>query len=196
MATSFPSLELLNAALAAMLAEAGSGARPVFGEGPVGARLALVGEQPGDYEDRQGRPFVGPAGQLLDRALAEAGLARADVYLTNAVKQFHFSERGKRRLHRKPTTGEVSRERWWLARELELVGPAVVVALGATALLSLAGKALPVGRSRGPMPLAGWAGYVTVHPSAVLRQRDAAARAAAFASLVADLLRAAERAAA
>ena len=109
----------------------------------------FVGEQPGDQEDLQGRPFVGPAGQLLDRALAEAGIDREQAYLTNAVKHFKFEQRGKRRIHQKPTAGEVKHYRPWLMKELELVGPRLVVALGATAVLALAGKAMPITRARG-----------------------------------------------
>lgn len=161
--------------------------RAVLGEGPIGARIALVGEQPGDQEDVQGRPFVGPAGRLLDRALEEAGIDRKRAYLTNAVKHFKFEERGKRRLHKKPSVGEVRHYRWWLQRELELVHPRVVVALGATAVLALAGKTLPVGRFRGPAEFDGRAGYITVHPSYLLRLRGQDERDLAFAAFVADL---------
>ena len=122
------------------------GTRAVLGEGPLHPDLALVGEQPGDVEDREGRPFVGPAGKILDRALAQAGIDRADVYVTNAVKHFKFEQRGKRRLHAKPNAGEVKRYRWWLEKELDLVKPRLVVALGATAVLALAGKALPIAK--------------------------------------------------
>lgn len=132
------SLEALNEALSANPPLADSG-RIVFGEGPVSAAIAFVGEQPGDEEDRMGRPFVGPAGHLLDRAMAEAGIDRSRVYLTNAVKQFKFIERGKRRIHQKPSMSEVTHYRWWLRRELDLVDPQMVVALGATAALALAG---------------------------------------------------------
>ena len=113
------------------------GTRAVLGEGPVGAAIAFVGEQPGDQEDLHGRPFVGPAGQVFDRALAEAGIDRADAYVTNAVKHFKYVQRGKRRLHQRPTAGEVKHYRWWLKQELDLVGPRIVVALGATAVLAL-----------------------------------------------------------
>lgn len=129
----FPTLEALNAALTQSPPPTPEAARAVPGEGPVGALVAFVGEQPGDEEDRMGRPFVGPAGRLLDRALAEAGLDRQRAYVTNAVKRFKFVLRGKRRIHQKPTTAEIVHDRWWLARELELVHPRVVVALGATA---------------------------------------------------------------
>jgi DNA polymerase len=147
----------------------------------------LVGEQPGDQEDVRGRPFVGPAGKLLDRALEEAGIDRKRIYLTNAVKHFKFEERGKRRLHKKPSAGEVRHYRWWLRRELELVGPRVIVALGATAVLALAGKALPVGRCRGPAEFEGQTGYITVHPSSLLRISERDTRHRAFKLFVADL---------
>jgi DNA polymerase len=160
----------------------------VFGEGPMQPDLALVGEQPGDEEDLKGRPFVGPAGQLLDRALDEARIDRSRAYLTNAVKHFKFEQRGKRRLHSKPTAGEVSHYRWWLDRELELVQPKLVVALGATAVLALAGKAIPVTRARGPATfLHERAGFITVHPSYLLRLPDAEAKAEAYDRFVADL---------
>lgn len=178
--------------LAAVEAQGPGIGRFVPGEGREGALLAFVGEQPGDQEDREGRPFVGPAGKLLDQALEEAGIPRAETFVTNAVKRFHFQERGKRRLHRKPTGPEILRERWWLERELALVHPQVVVALGATALQALARRALPVNASRGPMRFpAGLAGYVTIHPSAILRLREREERAAAFSGLVADLSKAA-----
>jgi DNA polymerase len=141
----------------------------VLGEGPIGADIAFVGEQPGDQEDRQGRPFVGPAGQLFDRALGEVGIDRRKVYVTNAVKHFKYEPRGERRLHKKPNPGEVKRYRWWLVKELELVRPRFVVVLGGTALLGLTGKPLSVLKSRGPMELAGVPGYATVHPSYLLR---------------------------
>ena len=159
----------------------------VLGEGPANAAVVFVGEQPGDQEDLAGRPFVGPAGQLLSRAMAEAGIERREAYLTNAVKHFKFEERGKRRLHMKPTAGEVKHYRWWLMKELDFVRPRLVVALGATALLALAGKALPITRVRGPMEFDGRAGYVTVHPSYLLRLPDEAAKQEAYAAFVADL---------
>ncbi len=122
----------------------------VLGEGPLGAGIAFVGEQPGDQEDREGRPFVGPAGQLLNQAMEEAGIDRKSVYVTNAVKHFKFEQRGKKRIHQKPTMGEVKRYRWWLMRELDFVAPKLVVALGATAAAALAGKAVAVTKARGP----------------------------------------------
>ena len=161
--------------------------RAVLGEGPIGAAIAIIGEQPGDQEDRQGRPFVGPAGQLLDRALADAGIDRKSTYLTNAVKHFKYEERGKRRIHQKPTAGEVKHHRWWLTKELDFVGPRVVVALGSTAVLALTGKALPVLSSRGPHQLDGRTGLITVHPSYLLRLPDEAAKQQGFAQFVADL---------
>jgi len=121
----------------------------VFGEGPVRAPLMLVGEQPGDKEDRAGRPFVGPAGGMLDRALEEAGIARDKAYVTNAVKHFKFARRGKVRLHQKPDTAEIKACHPWLAREREIVKPALIVALGATAARALFGKPMTIGKSRG-----------------------------------------------
>jgi uracil-DNA glycosylase len=162
----------------------------VLGEGPEGARIAFVGEQPGDQEDVQGRPFVGPAGKLLDRALEEAGLERAEVYMTNAVKHFKFERRGSRRIHSKPTAREVSHYRPWLIKELELVHPGLVVALGGTAVLALTGKNVPIVRARGPAQfLDSLPGYITVHPSYLLRVPDEAAKREAFAAFVADLKR-------
>jgi DNA polymerase len=147
----------------------------------------LVGEQPGDQEDLAGRPFVGPAGQLLDRCLAEAGIDRSQTYVTNAVKHFKFEQRGKRRLHSKPNAGEVRHYRWWLDQEIDLVRPRVLVALGATAVLALTGKAMPIGRNRGATELHGHPGVITVHPSYLLRLRGEADRHAAFDAFVADL---------
>ncbi|MEJ1936427.1 UdgX family uracil-DNA binding protein, partial [Nostoc sp. NIES-2111] len=165
--------------------------RFVPGEGPANAPLLFVGEQPGDQEDLAGRPFVGPAGQVLARALDEIGLGRGDVYLTNAVKRFHFSQRGKRRLHEKPTTDQIRKERWWLEKEIALVAPRLVVALGATALHALAGKAMPVNRNRGPLRLAsGRRAFVTIHPSSLLRQPDPDARQREWLAFVEDMGRA------
>ncbi len=167
--------------------------RAVLGEGPVGAAVALVGEQPGDQEDLAGRPFVGPAGQLLDAALEEAGISRRDVYITNAVKNFKFKLVGKRRIHQTPTAGEIKHHRWWLQRELEFVRPRVVVALGASATQAVAGKAMPVLKNRGPTDAFGvWPGVITVHPSSLLRTPDPAAQAAAFRAFVDDLRQARE----
>jgi len=159
----------------------------VFGEGPAKARLMLVGETPGDREDLAGEPFVGPAGGVLRKALAEAGIEVADAYLTNAVKHFKWRPQGKRRLHQTPRVGEVAACRPWLEAEVDAVGPEAIVALGATATRSLFGTKVKVMKDRGRLlesdlaPLAA----VTIHPSAVLRAGDD--RAEAYESLVADL---------
>ena len=147
----------------------------VAGEGAAGAPLMLVGEQPGDQEDRAGRPFIGPAGQVLDRALAAAGIGRESLYLTNAVKHFKFRQRGKVRIHQRPTHYEVGACRPWLSLELELVAPRVVVCLGATAAHAVLGRKVAVSRERGVRHRAHGAGaaLVTYHPSAVLRAGDA-----------------------
>jgi uracil-DNA glycosylase len=181
------SLDALNRQIAAAPPMVEGGTRAVLGEGPAGAAIAFVGEQPGDQEDRQGRPFVGPAGQLFDRALAETGIDRGRVYVTNAVKHFKFVQRGKRRLHQRPTAGEVKHYRWWLERELDLVAPRLVVALGATAVLALAGKALPINANRGETTFANRRGYITVHPSYLLRLPDPAEKEAAYAAFRRDL---------
>lgn len=170
------SLPELNRLIAATGSVAAGPTRAVFGEGPAHAPIVMVGERPGDQEDRAGRPFVGPAGQLLTRAMEEAGIIRDDVYLTNAVKHFSFVQRGKKRIHQRPTAGEVKHSRWWLEKELDLIRPRLVVALGATAVLALARKAIPVMRSRGEADFQGRPGYITVHPSYLLRLTDAAAR--------------------
>jgi uracil-DNA glycosylase family protein len=177
----------LNAALAAERPKVEGGKQVVFGEGSIGAPLAFVGEQPGDQEDLQGRPFVGPAGQILDKAFAEAGIDRSHCYITNAVKYFKFQERGKRRIHQKPTMGEVKHYRWWLLRELEFVHPHLVVALGGTAAYALAGVPVVIGRSRGAADSGEFKGYITVHPSSLLRIRDHDERETAFADFVHDL---------
>ncbi len=169
--------------------------RAVLGEGPIGAAIAFVGEQPGDQEEREGRPFVGPAGQLLDQALEQAGIDRAEVYVTNAVKHFKFEERGKRRIHAKPNAGEVQHYRWWLLKELSFVHPRLVVALGATAALALTGKAVSIARARGPARFGDFAGFVTVHPSYLLRLPDETAKRAAYVEFRADLQRIRELAA-
>jgi uracil-DNA glycosylase len=180
-------LDALNAMIATAKPRVPGAKRAVLGEGPVGAAIAFVGEQPGDQEDRQGRPFVGPAGQLLDRAMAEAGIDRARVYVTNAVKHFKFEQRGKRRIHQKPTAGEVRHYRWWLDQELRLVHPKLVVALGATAVLALAGKTLPIARYRGRADFNGHAGFITVHPSYLLRMPDRSAKQQGYREFVKDL---------
>jgi uracil-DNA glycosylase family protein len=170
----------------------GPATQTVFGEGNVDADVVFVGEQPGDVEDRRGRPFVGPAGVLFDRALADAGIERAGVYITNAVKHFRFepSERGQRRIHKTPEAAHVNACRPWLAAELNRIRPRVVVILGATAAKALLPPAYRVTRDRGQVmdgPPGSGARFVgTVHPSSVLRTPDAA-RDGAFAALVADL---------
>ena len=161
----------------------------VFGEGPAHAAVVFVGEQPGDQEDLQGKPFVGPAGQMFDRALAEAGIDRSRVYVTNAVKHFKFTPRGKRRIHQKPNNGEIEACRWWLDNELGLIKPQVTVALGATAARALTGRDTTISRSRGRlMPLReGLEGFITVHPSFLLRLPDEAAKAREYEQFVDDL---------
>ncbi|WP_293676287.1 UdgX family uracil-DNA binding protein [uncultured Phenylobacterium sp.] len=161
----------------------------VAGEGPARAKLMFVGEQPGDQEDLAGRPFVGPAGQVFDRALSEAGVPRAETYVTNAVKHFKHEKRGKRRIHQTPTSGEVTACRWWLDGERRLVRPRVIVMLGATAALSVMGKPTPIARNRGQaLQLADQAqGVVTYHPSFLLRVPDEAAKQAGYAAFVEDL---------
>ena len=161
----------------------------VPGEGPARARLMLVGEQPGDQEDLAGKPFVGPAGQLLDRALAEAGIPRKDCYVTNAVKHFKFERQGKRRIHAKPNVGEINACRWWLDNERRLVKPKVIVALGATAGRSVFGRAVTVrdDRAKAQKLDGGATAVLTVHPSYMLRIPDAEGRAKAYALFVEDL---------
>ena len=161
----------------------------VFGDGPIKARLMLVGEQPGDQEDLAGEPFVGPAGQLLRDAMEEAGLDPAEVFLTNAVKHFKWKPQGKRRIHEKPNREQVLACRMWLDEEIEHVKPAMIVALGATAAGTLLGSAAKVTRDRGkffPSTLAPLVS-LTVHPSSILRAPDSAARAEARQQFVADL---------
>jgi uracil-DNA glycosylase family protein len=169
--------------------------RTVFGEGPPDAPLMIVGEQPGDREDVEGRPFVGPAGRLLDRALDEAGLRRDSVYLTNAVKHFKWVERGRRRIHQTPLVSEVTACFPWLDAELEVVNPRIVVAMGATAVRALFGPAVRLTRRRGErLELAGGReGYVTVHPSSILRVQDREDRHREMGRLVDDLRIAARR---
>jgi uracil-DNA glycosylase len=186
-----------NATLASVAEEAASctrchlykNAQTVFGAGPEDARVMLVGEQPGDQEDRQGEPFVGPSGLLLDRALEAAGIDRRGTYVTNAVKHFKFEPRGKRRIHKKPDRPEIDACHWWLERELALLAPEVVVAMGATAGLAVAGRRVAVMKERGSLRdhPAGFRWLVTVHPSALLRIPDRDAKAAAFEQFVADL---------
>jgi DNA polymerase len=163
----------------------------VFGEGISAANIMLIGEQPGDQEDRQGRVFVGPAGKMMDRALEEIGLARSALYVTNAVKHFKWVPRGKRRLHQKPSSREVKACRPWLQREIGLVKPAVIVCMGATACQSIFGPAFRLTKSRGiVLHQANWgeaALVATVHPSAILRAPDHAGREEQYRAFVADL---------
>jgi len=161
----------------------------VPGEGPPHAPLMLVGEQPGDQEDRAGRPFVGPAGEMLDRALHEAGADRARLYVTNAVKHFKHELRGKRRLHKRPDRGEVIACRWWLEHERRLLRPRVILALGATAAFAVIGKPTPILKTRGrAIQLEDQAqAMVTYHPSALLRMPDPKAKAEGFELFVKDL---------
>ena len=161
----------------------------VFGEGPQNAQMMLVGEQPGDKEDLAGKPFVGPAGQVLDRALAEAEIPRTEVFVTNAVKHFKHEMRGKRRLHKRPNAYEIERCKVWLEFEREMVKPAVIVALGASAVRSLLGRPVTITKLRGRrLELSdGTAALVTIHPSFLLRIRDAADKKRQYAQFVADL---------
>ena len=160
----------------------------VFGRGSARARVVLVGEQPGDQEDRQGLPFVGPAGGLLDRALAEAGISKSDVYVTNAVKHFKFEERGKRRIHKKPGRTEIVACRPWLAAELAALRPRVLVCLGATASQALMGSGFALMKERGKFFESDWAPKLlaTIHPSAALRAIDHEDRERLFRLLVSD----------
>ncbi|MFC3165422.1 UdgX family uracil-DNA binding protein [Ciceribacter thiooxidans] len=170
--------------------------RLVFGEGPRDARVVLVGEQPGDREDIAGRPFVGPAGRVLDECLAEAGVDRNICYVTNAVKHFKFTQRGKRRLHSRPNAGEVRACAWWLGAELDVLRPTLVVALGATAAYALLGNGIKVTAARGQVfvPPSGPPVLVTIHPSYLLRVRGHADVAAARDAFVEDLRHIAEHA--
>ena len=164
----------------------------VFGEGPVGAPLVFVGEQPGDEEDIAGRPFVGPAGRLFNKALEEAGIGRAETYVTNAVKHFKFKPTGRRRLHQSPDAGDITYYRPFLKREIDLVGPELVVTLGATALRALSGKPLAINKTRGEViPMAcGPPIFPTVHPSYLLRLPDPDSKAREYERFVSDLKRA------
>jgi DNA polymerase len=161
----------------------------VFGEGPKRARLMFLGEQPGDQEDLSGKPFVGPAGQLLERALTEAGLDRNEVYVTNTVKHFKWEPRGKRRIHQKPSSRDIAACRPWFEAELRLVRPDVLVCLGSTAAQAIFGPSFRVTRERGKVLPADLTARVvaTVHPSSLLRQPDEEERARAYRLFVADL---------
>ena len=167
------------------------GTQTVFGEGPKQARVMIVGEQPGDQEDRAGHPFVGPSGKLLDRALEEAGIDREDVYVTNAVKHFKWErgEKTKRRIHKKPNDSEIRACHPWLEQEIRLVAPQVIVCLGATAAQSIMGKSFRVTKERGRPMKAPNGGTViaSVHPSSVLRAPDPTARAEAERAFFADM---------
>jgi DNA polymerase len=161
----------------------------VFGEGPPDARIMLVGEQPGDQEDRVGAPFVGPAGRILDQALAEAGIARDDVYVTNAVKHFKFEPRGKRRIHQRPTARELAACRPWLEEEATRIAPVVLVALGATAARAIFGPSHRLTQQRGTLIPHTWAksAISTYHPSAVLRSSgDSERREQLYREIVED----------
>jgi DNA polymerase len=166
-----------------------SGTQTVFGEGKASAELMMVGEQPGDREDVEGRPFVGPARRFLDRALEQAGIDRDQVYMTNVVKHFKWRPRGKKRIHQKPNAEEVAACRPWLEAELEMVKPRVLLCLGATAAQALLGRAFRVSRQRGEFVRSELAPLVTatVHPSSILRAPDDEARALALEDFVRDL---------
>ncbi|HSI17459.1 MAG TPA: UdgX family uracil-DNA binding protein [Sphingomonas sp.] len=161
----------------------------VFGEGPLDAAMVAVGEQPGDQEDLAGKPFVGPAGQMFDRALGDAQIDRARVYVTNAVKHFKFEQRGKRRIHDKPNAGEIAACRWWIDQERALIRPKVTLMLGATAARSLLGRTITISRERGrAIELEdGSTGWVTIHPSFLLRMPDKALAAEEYTRFVEDL---------
>ena len=166
----------------------------VPGEGRAHSRLMLVGEQPGDKEDLAGKPFVGPAGRILDQALADAGIARSDTFVTNAVKHFKFEERGKRRLHKRPNAYEIERCKWWLDQERAIVKPAAIVALGASAGRSLFGRIVTIAKMRGQafQFADGTAAFVTIHPSWLLRIEDEADKKREYRAFVDDLRQAAK----
>ena len=161
----------------------------VPGEGPARARIMLVGEQPGDQEDKQGKPFVGPAGGVLAKALEDAGIERKFVFVTNAVKHFKFEPRGKRRLHKRPDAYEIDRCHWWLNFERGIVRPDVIVALGATAIRSISGRPLTINKIRGHVMslVDGGRMVATIHPSYILRIEDDADKRAQYRQFVADL---------
>ncbi len=161
----------------------------VPGEGPNHAKVMLVGEQPGDKEDLAGKPFVGPAGRILDKALADAGIPRTETFVTNAVKHFKFEPRGKRRLHKKPNAYEIDRCKWWFEQERAIVKPELIVALGATAARSVMGRAVTIGKLRGEAISLedGTRAVITIHPSALLRMQEEAEKRAAYAAFVKDL---------
>ena len=161
----------------------------VFGEGAAHASIVLVGEQPGDMEDRQGHPFVGPAGRMLDKALAEAHISRDEVYITNAVKHFRWIQRGKRRLHQKPAVRQIMACKPWIESEMESIHPKLLVCLGATAAQSILGRLVPIGQARGKFlnGQRGEAVFITIHPSAIFRQREKSEREEEYRRLVADM---------
>jgi uracil-DNA glycosylase family protein len=161
----------------------------VPGEGPARARVMMVGEEPGDQEDKKGRPFVGPAGGVLARALDDVGIARDDVFVTNAVKHFKFELRGKRRLHKRPNVYEIERCHWWLDFERRIVKPEIVVALGATAVRSVSGRPLAINKIRGRVLALADGGHMlaTIHPSYILRIEDETDKRAQYRRFVADL---------
>jgi DNA polymerase len=161
----------------------------VFGEGAEHANIILVGEQPGDMEDRQGHPFVGPAGWMLDKALAEARISRDEVYITNAVKHFRWIQRGKRRLHQKPAVRQIMACKPWLEAEMASIHPKLVVCLGATAAHSILGRVVPIGQARGKFfnRQRGEAVFITIHPSAIFRRREKSEREQEYLRLVADM---------
>jgi uracil-DNA glycosylase len=161
----------------------------VFGEGPVHASVMFIGEQPGDQEDIQGKPFVGPAGKMLDKGLTEVGIPREEVYVTNAVKHFKWEERGKRRLHSKPNAREVGACRPWLEAEIAIVKPRIIVCLGATAAASLLGGSFRLTQHRGELIHSDWAPalFATFHPSSIFRHPDEKSRKQAYADFVSDL---------
>ena len=166
----------------------------VSGEGPKRAKVMLVGEQPGDQEDKQGHPFVGPAGRILDRAIVDAGIERKQVFVTNAVKHFKFEPRGKRRLHKKPNSSEIDACQWWLNLERTIVRPRVVVAMGATAVRGVLGRSLSISSVRGEV-LRGDGDaqvIVTIHPSYLLRLQDEESKDREYKGFVADLRRCAK----
>jgi len=182
--------ELRNAASKCTACHLYKGAtQTVFGEGPKDAAIMFVGEQPGDYEDQEGKPFVGPAGKIMNQALEEAGIDRAKTYVTNAVKHFSWEPRGKRRIHKKPNGVEIAACRPWLDSEIALLKPEVIVCLGATAAQALLGLDFRVTKSRGELMESPLAPYImaTVHPSSILRASDEASRRAEMERFIADL---------
>lgn len=184
----------LNAIMAAAEPYVTGGTRAVLGEGPLKPALAFVGEQPGDQEDLQGRPFVGPAGQLLTRAMEEAGIRRTSCYLTNAVKHFKFTLRGKRRIHAKPNAHKLTAYRPWLEAEVQLIQPRAIICLGATAAQALMGASFRVTHQRGKVHRHEWTDWLlaTLHPSALLRMPDPARKAQALEEFRQDMQKVAE----